>query len=248
MPLWDAGSVQYIFRMYISNPGNMSSIMQVIYMAHTRQHDLVQTDHTDHTDQKYVCPAWKISIVNCTALVGIDHTDHLAETCTILSTIPKFSASPITIAWRSCYSGCFCSLSLCRHKIYVPISFRWSLRVCLSFFRPNRLKKNYGWWAFRFFQLLYKKFIGFYLASPSCPNASSEGKPFMLLAARILFVVVVFSLQVSIVMEQTLRLLHQCGMPTEDVDFINCSGGVMHGSDIRTPDTRFWDVYTHGTL
>lgn len=35
--------------------------------------------------------------------------------------------------------------------------------------------------------------------------------------------------KVSIVMEQTIRLLHHCGMPTEDIDFINCSGGVMHG-------------------
>ncbi|CAN0278158.1 unnamed protein product, partial [Laminaria digitata] len=35
--------------------------------------------------------------------------------------------------------------------------------------------------------------------------------------------------KVSIVMEQTIRLLHHCGMPTEDIDFINCDGGVMHG-------------------
>ncbi|PNX88630.1 delta-1-pyrroline-5-carboxylate dehydrogenase mitochondrial-like, partial [Trifolium pratense] len=30
--------------------------------------------------------------------------------------------------------------------------------------------------------------------------------------------------KVSIVMEQMLRLLHSCGLPVEDVDFINCDG------------------------
>ncbi|CAN0159314.1 unnamed protein product [Ectocarpus fasciculatus] len=35
--------------------------------------------------------------------------------------------------------------------------------------------------------------------------------------------------KVSVVMEQTLRLFHHCGMPVEDVDFINCDGPVMHG-------------------
>lgn len=35
--------------------------------------------------------------------------------------------------------------------------------------------------------------------------------------------------QVSVVMEQTLRLFHHCGVPTEDLDFINCDGPVMHG-------------------
>lgn len=30
--------------------------------------------------------------------------------------------------------------------------------------------------------------------------------------------------KVSIVMEQTLRLLHECGLPLEDVDMINCDG------------------------
>lgn len=34
--------------------------------------------------------------------------------------------------------------------------------------------------------------------------------------------------KVSVVMEQYLRLLHSCGLPTNDVDFINCEGDVMH--------------------
>jgi 1-pyrroline-5-carboxylate dehydrogenase len=34
--------------------------------------------------------------------------------------------------------------------------------------------------------------------------------------------------KVSVVMEQALRLLHWCGMPLEDVDFINCDGSTMH--------------------
>ncbi|KAI3767454.1 hypothetical protein L2E82_17580 [Cichorium intybus] len=34
-------------------------------------------------------------------------------------------------------------------------------------------------------------------------------------------------LKVCIVMEQTLRLLHACGMPMEDVDLINSDGGTM---------------------
>lgn len=34
--------------------------------------------------------------------------------------------------------------------------------------------------------------------------------------------------RVSIVMEQALRLLHECGLPMTDVDFINCDGQVMH--------------------
>lgn len=33
--------------------------------------------------------------------------------------------------------------------------------------------------------------------------------------------------KVSIVMEQFLHLLHDCGMPKEDVDFLNCQGSVM---------------------
>lgn len=33
--------------------------------------------------------------------------------------------------------------------------------------------------------------------------------------------------KVSVVMDQFLRLLHTCGMPMDDVDFINCSGPVM---------------------
>lgn len=35
-------------------------------------------------------------------------------------------------------------------------------------------------------------------------------------------------LQVSIVAEQMLRLLHECGLPMEDVDFINCDGKTMN--------------------
>lgn len=34
--------------------------------------------------------------------------------------------------------------------------------------------------------------------------------------------------RVSLVMEQALRLLHACGLPKTDVDFINCDGAVMH--------------------
>lgn len=34
--------------------------------------------------------------------------------------------------------------------------------------------------------------------------------------------------KVSIVMEQMLRLLHSCGLPVEDVDFINCDGKTMN--------------------
>lgn len=34
--------------------------------------------------------------------------------------------------------------------------------------------------------------------------------------------------KVSIVMEQMLRLLHQCGMPLRDVDFVNCDGSTMN--------------------
>ncbi|RLN66858.1 hypothetical protein BBJ28_00007751 [Nothophytophthora sp. Chile5] len=34
--------------------------------------------------------------------------------------------------------------------------------------------------------------------------------------------------KVSIVMQETLRLLHECGMPTTDVDFINSDGAVMN--------------------
>lgn len=44
------------------------------------------------------------------------------------------------------------------------------------------------------------------------------------------FVCVLDGRQVSVVMEQTIRLLHHCGMPMDDVDFINCDGTVMHGS------------------
>eukprot|EP00252_Welwitschia_mirabilis_P017993 TRINITY_DN40131_c0_g1_i1.p1 TRINITY_DN40131_c0_g1~~TRINITY_DN40131_c0_g1_i1.p1 ORF type:complete len:557 (-),score=122.71 TRINITY_DN40131_c0_g1_i1:309-1979(-) len=34
--------------------------------------------------------------------------------------------------------------------------------------------------------------------------------------------------KVSIVMDQMLRLLHQCGLPPEDVDFVNCDGSTMN--------------------
>jgi len=34
--------------------------------------------------------------------------------------------------------------------------------------------------------------------------------------------------KVSVVMEQFVRLLHACGLPATDVDFINCTGGQMH--------------------
>ena len=34
--------------------------------------------------------------------------------------------------------------------------------------------------------------------------------------------------KVSVVMEQALRLLHHCGMPLTDVDFINSDGPTMH--------------------
>jgi 1-pyrroline-5-carboxylate dehydrogenase len=34
--------------------------------------------------------------------------------------------------------------------------------------------------------------------------------------------------RVSVVMEQALRLLHACGLPKGDLDFINCGGPVMH--------------------
>lgn len=35
--------------------------------------------------------------------------------------------------------------------------------------------------------------------------------------------------QVSVVMEQAMRLFQHCGMPAEDIDFINCDRSVMHG-------------------
>ncbi|CAM9843610.1 unnamed protein product [Pylaiella littoralis] len=34
---------------------------------------------------------------------------------------------------------------------------------------------------------------------------------------------------VSVVMEQAIRLFQHCGMPVEDIDFINCDRSVMHG-------------------
>ena len=41
--------------------------------------------------------------------------------------------------------------------------------------------------------------------------------------------------QVSIVMEQYLRLLHECGMDTVDVDFLNCAGPVAQEVITQTP-------------
>jgi len=43
--------------------------------------------------------------------------------------------------------------------------------------------------------------------------------------------------KVSVVMEQYLRLLHQCGMPMTDVDFLNCHG-VVAGELIRQAPIR----------
>lgn len=59
-----------------------------------------------------------------------------------------------------------------------------------------------------------------------CKNASAFCPPAII---RRRLIRCVRCAQVSIVMEQTIRLLHQCGMPTEDMDFINCDGAVMHG-------------------
>ena len=39
--------------------------------------------------------------------------------------------------------------------------------------------------------------------------------------------------KVSVVMEQALRLLHHCGMPMTDVDFINSDGATMHSILMR---------------
>jgi 1-pyrroline-5-carboxylate dehydrogenase len=41
--------------------------------------------------------------------------------------------------------------------------------------------------------------------------------------------------QVSIVMEQFLRLLHDCGMDMNDVDFLNCAGPVAQAVITQTP-------------
>ncbi|GKY91179.1 hypothetical protein MPSEU_000090600 [Mayamaea pseudoterrestris] len=41
--------------------------------------------------------------------------------------------------------------------------------------------------------------------------------------------------QVSIVMEQFIRLLHHCGMETTDVDFLNCQGPVAQQIIMQTP-------------
>jgi 1-pyrroline-5-carboxylate dehydrogenase len=41
--------------------------------------------------------------------------------------------------------------------------------------------------------------------------------------------------QVSIVMEQFLRLLHHCGMNKTDVDFLNCKGPVVQEVITQTP-------------
>jgi 1-pyrroline-5-carboxylate dehydrogenase len=34
--------------------------------------------------------------------------------------------------------------------------------------------------------------------------------------------------KVAVVMEQTIRMLHHCGMPIKDLDFLNCDGPVTH--------------------
>lgn len=39
--------------------------------------------------------------------------------------------------------------------------------------------------------------------------------------------------KVAVVMEQTLRLLHHCGMPLTDVDFLNSDGATMHSLLMR---------------
>ena len=39
----------------------------------------------------------------------------------------------------------------------------------------------------------------------------------------------------SIVMEQFLRLLHHCGMPPEDVDFLNARGPIAQEVITQTP-------------
>ena len=40
--------------------------------------------------------------------------------------------------------------------------------------------------------------------------------------------------KVSVVMEQAIRLLHECGLPLDDVSFINCDGRVMHKTILDT--------------
>jgi 1-pyrroline-5-carboxylate dehydrogenase len=56
--------------------------------------------------------------------------------------------------------------------------------------------------------------------------------------------------QVSIVMEQFIRLLHHCGMDTGDVDFLNCRGPVAQEVIVNTPVrlTQFTGSSTVGEL
>lgn len=53
--------------------------------------------------------------------------------------------------------------------------------------------------------------------------------------------------QVSIVMEQMMRLLHYCGLPVEDVDFINSDGKTMNKIllEVRVPETHKSIVCLH---
>lgn len=46
--------------------------------------------------------------------------------------------------------------------------------------------------------------------------------------------------QVCIVMEQMLRLLHYCGLPVEDVDFINSDGKTMNKLLLEVSSAEFW--------
>jgi len=48
--------------------------------------------------------------------------------------------------------------------------------------------------------------------------------------------VFVHNSKVSVVMDQFLRLLHTCGMPMDDVDFMNCSGTLMEQVCVRQRD------------
>lgn len=51
------------------------------------------------------------------------------------------------------------------------------------------------------------------------------------------------------VMEQAIRMLHACGMPKEDLDFINCGGEVMQELLVRGKPrmTQFTGACLYGT-
>jgi len=53
---------------------------------------------------------------------------------------------------------------------------------------------------------------------------------------RVCVYVFVHNSKVSVVMDQFLRLLHTCGMPMDDVDFMNCSGTLMEKVCVRQRD------------